>query len=192
MTTQICKHCRQEIEPGPDGRPISTLSGDDGGTYDICPDAPPRYENDVEPPHEAEVLNEAEVIARVTGSRGATVRHEHRDPVTGELVTDSVVTYGDVEPTPPTLTPEQQEAVEHLRTMATEAAKTDTKVCVWGGEKMLYLPFNRALVPGHIYSMGGIAEARISGSCEYHFDRAFQPGWVDAVTGEPGLTPAED
>jgi hypothetical protein len=38
-------------------------------------------------------MNEAEVIARATGSVGATVTHEHRDPVTGELVVDSVVTW---------------------------------------------------------------------------------------------------
>lgn len=37
--------------------------------------------------------NEAETIGRVTGSTGATVIHEHRDPETGELVTDSVQTW---------------------------------------------------------------------------------------------------
>lgn len=53
-TTATCQHCGQEIEPLPLVGWVSTLSGDDGGTYDICPDGRPRYENDVEPPHEPE------------------------------------------------------------------------------------------------------------------------------------------
>lgn len=36
---------------------------------------------------------EAEALARATGSVGATVIHEHRDPVTGELITDSIATW---------------------------------------------------------------------------------------------------
>lgn len=38
-------------------------------------------------------IGEAESLARVTGSVGATVVHEHRDATTGQLVTDSVDTY---------------------------------------------------------------------------------------------------
>ena len=90
--------------------------------------------------------------------------------------------------------PTQQDidaAVAHLRSMAEQAAGLDTKRCVWGGEPMLWLPFQRALVPGHVYSHTGRKEAKISGCCEYHFDRAFEPGWVDPVTGEPGMVPAE-
>lgn len=61
-----------------------------------------------------------------------------------------------------------------------------TKRCI-DGEYMVYLPYERALVPGHIYSEDGIREARISGSCEYHFDRMFDEDWTDPYTGEPGL-----
>lgn len=42
-------------------------------------------------PTEGEAL--ARIMARATGSTGATVRVEHRDPATGELVTDSVATW---------------------------------------------------------------------------------------------------
>lgn len=82
-------------------------------------------------------------------------------------------------------------AIAHLREMAERAAGADTKKCI-EGEPMLWLEFERALIPGHIYSYPGIDEAKISGCCEYHFDRMFQPGWTDIVTGEPGLMPAEE
>jgi hypothetical protein len=51
MATHTCKHCGAEIEAMPGVGWVDTLSGDDGGTYDICPAAPPAFENDVEPPH---------------------------------------------------------------------------------------------------------------------------------------------
>lgn len=86
---------------------------------------------------------------------------------------------------------QQESAVARLQEMAKEAEGGDHRRCV-NGEVMLYLPYHRALVPGHIYSESGIAEAKISGCCEYHFDRYFQPGWTDPVTGEPGLTPKEN
>ena len=41
------------------------------------------------------------------------------------------------------------------------------------GERVFYLPANRAGVEGHIYSKSGMDEFRISGSCEFHFDRMF-------------------
>jgi hypothetical protein len=37
--------------------------------------------------------NEAEIIARATGSIAATVTWERRDPTTGEIVVESVETY---------------------------------------------------------------------------------------------------
>jgi hypothetical protein len=50
-------------------------------------------------------MNEAQALATATGSVGATVTHEHRDPATGELVTDSVVTWNRPTPEPhPALT----------------------------------------------------------------------------------------
>jgi len=42
----------------------------------------------------------AEVYAKVTGSVGATYRVDHRDPVTGKIVVDSEVTYGQVKAVP--------------------------------------------------------------------------------------------
>jgi hypothetical protein len=76
-------------------------------------------------------------------------------------------------------------AVAQLREMADQAKDLDTKACIYG-EKMLYLPHERALIPGHIYSESGVDEARVSSCCEYHFDKMFEPGWVDIVTGEKG------
>lgn len=81
-------------------------------------------------------------------------------------------------------------ALEALRQLEAGAANADTKKCI-KGEPMLWLPYERALIPGHIYSESGLSEAKISGCCEYHFDRWFEPGWVDAITGEHGDTPAE-
>ena len=81
--------------------------------------------------------------------------------------------------------------IESLEAMRDEALMGDYKRCI-EGEPMLWLPHTRALMPGHIYSQAGAAEARISGSCEYHFDRWFKPGWTDPVTGEPGDTPSDD
>ena len=60
------------------------------------------------------------------------------------------------------------------------------------GEVMLFHEYDRALIPGHIYSEAGVREAKISGSCEYHFDRWFKEGWRDPITGEPGSMPAEE
>ena len=90
-----------------------------------------------------------------------------------------------------TLTEQEQVLVQRLGQMAEEASTLDTKRCI-EGEPMLWLPHDRALVPGHVYSEAGLDEAKISGCCEYHFDRMFEPGWTDPVTGEPGLTPEED
>lgn len=37
-----------------------------------------------------------------------------------------------------------------------------------------YLPYDHALIPGHVYSHEGLREMqRISGSCEWCFDKAF-------------------
>lgn len=91
----------------------------------------------------------------------------------------------------PELDEKGQAALEQLRKMAVSPEAAESKKCI-EGEPMLYVEYDRALIPGHIYSREGIAEARISGSCEYHFDRWFEPGWVDVVTGEQGKTPAED
>ena len=88
------------------------------------------------------------------------------------------------------LTPLERDMVARLLQMADQAKDLDTKKCV-EGEPMLWLPHDRALVPGHVYSEAGRDEASISGCCEYHYDRMFEPGWADPVTGEPGRTPEE-
>lgn len=80
---------------------------------------------------------------------------------------------------------DQDNAVAELRKMEEAAKSTDSKSCIHG-EKMLWLPYDRALIPGHIYSEDGMREARISGCCEYHFDKMFDEDWVDVLTGEPG------
>lgn len=84
-----------------------------------------------------------------------------------------------------------EETARLLRAMAKQAAKTNTMRCIINDEPMVFLAYGKAVVPGHIYSETGIAEARISRCCEYHFDRMFQPGWTDPLTGEPGDTEAE-
>jgi hypothetical protein len=50
---------------------------------------PPAYRASAE---RSRLANEAEILARVTGSVAATVTHERRLP-TGELIVESVVTY---------------------------------------------------------------------------------------------------
>lgn len=73
------------------------------------------------------------------------------------------------------ITREQEQAtLDRLRQMKEQAEQEEspTKKCV-EGEFMLFVEWERALMPGHIYSESGIAEARISGSCEYHFDKWF-------------------
>ena len=92
--------------------------------------------------------------------------------------------------TEPTLA-DYQRVADELNLMSVMAESLDTKRCV-EGEPMLWLPYHRAVVPGHIYSEKGIDEARMSGCCEYHFDRMFEPGWVDVITGEKGDMPDED
>ena len=81
----------------------------------------------------------------------------------------------------------EQLAMMHLEALI----RVDYKRCLWG-EPMLWLPCDRAVAPGHIYSEAGLREARISGSCEYHFDKMFKPGWTDIITKEAGQTPADD
>lgn len=43
-------------------------------------------------------MDMAEVMARVTGSVRVTAVTDHRDPVTGEIVVDSTVTYSKENP----------------------------------------------------------------------------------------------
>ena len=83
-----------------------------------------------------------------------------------------------------------QAVADRLNLMSVEAESLDVKRCL-KGEPMLWLECDRAVVPGHVYSQHGLAEARISGYCEYHFDRMFEPGWTDVLTGESGETPDE-
>lgn len=41
-------------------------------------------------------------------------------------------------------------------------------------EAVFYLPYHKALLPGHIYSEMGLREFKISHCCEYHFDEWFK------------------
>lgn len=69
---------------------------------------------------------------------------------------------------------------ERLGELREEAEHLFTKRCI-EGEPMVYIECDRAVGPGHIYSHKGIAEARISGVCEYHFDKWFDPDWTEAI-----------
>lgn len=42
--------------------------------------------------------------------------------------------------------------------------------CV-NGEKVFYVPADKAYAPGHIYSELGMDEYKISKCCEWHFDQ---------------------
>lgn len=66
-------------------------------------------------------------------------------------------------------------ARQQCQTMLDTANSDDTyqNVCV-AGEKVVFLDFPFALMPGHIYSEAGVDEFRISGCCEYHFDTWFK------------------
>jgi hypothetical protein len=70
-----------------------------------------------------------------------------------------------------TLVPED-EGVAHVRSLLEQAEEAGLKRCI-NGEAMAYWPYGWALLPGHIYSVAGVEEARISGYCEYHFDEMF-------------------
>ena len=41
------------------------------------------------------------------------------------------------------------------------------------GEKVIYLPDTQARGLGHVFSTDGLAELRMSGCCEFHFDKWF-------------------
>lgn len=45
--------------------------------------------------------------------------------------------------------------------------------CV-SGEYVFYYAYDKALLPGHIYSEIGMDEYKISKCCEYHFDEWFK------------------
>lgn len=66
----------------------------------------------------------------------------------------------------------EADVMEQVKIMATQASSAQTMKCLHG-EPVFYWPYTKGLVPGHIYSEAGIAEARISGCCEYHFDSMF-------------------
>jgi hypothetical protein len=46
--------------------------------------------------------------------------------------------------------------------------------CSVGGEVIFWLGAPRALLEGHVYSAAGRAEAKLSGCCEWHFDKIMQ------------------
>lgn len=46
--TATCQHCGSEIEQEGTVGWVDVTSGDDGGTYDICPDSPTRKHQPVE------------------------------------------------------------------------------------------------------------------------------------------------
>ena len=59
------------------------------------------------------------------------------------------------------------------RALAAYAAGEYGNLCL-EGEPVFYYPHDEALVPGHIYSLAGMDEYKISKACEYHFDKWFK------------------
>jgi hypothetical protein len=60
------------------------------------------------------------------------------------------------------------EKVHQWRDAANEAG-----VCSYGGERVYEQDAGFAEKPGHIYSEAGRKEYKISGCCEFHFDKLF-------------------
>lgn len=67
---------------------------------------------------------------------------------------------------------QEQALVERAAEMAAEAEANPAGRCI-EGEAVFWLAADHAVRPGHIYSEAGRAEFKISGSCEYHFDKWF-------------------
>jgi hypothetical protein len=80
---------------------------------------------------------------------------------------DEAVTYIDVPPPPPPAEEDVMAQALALALLATE--DTGNERCVQK-EAVFYLPYHKALLPGHIYSDAGLREFKISHCCEYHFD----------------------
>jgi hypothetical protein len=76
-------------------------------------------------------------------------------------------------PAPEPMTPEQYDELYMSRCKQTvEAAALDDEYqlrCI-NGEKVFFVEYHKALMPGHIYSRLGRKEFGISGCCEFHFD----------------------
>jgi hypothetical protein len=61
---------------------------------------------------------------------------------------------------------------ERLQDLVTKSEHYTLK-CIEGGEYVFYYGYEKALIPGHIYSEDGLNEYHISRCCEYHFDEMF-------------------
>jgi hypothetical protein len=80
-----------------------------------------------------------------------------------------------------------------MRTKAhVEADESNTEYCVFGTlsggvppHKIFFVQAPFALAEGHIYSLAGEAEYRISKSCEYCFDKEFGDDEEDDEWDEP-------
>lgn len=75
------------------------------------------------------------------------------------------------------------EDVQKMKERA-EADETYQNRCV-NGEKVFYVPTERAYAPGHIYSETGMDEYKISKCCEYHFDKWFSEDEEGLDEGDP-------
>lgn len=63
--------------------------------------------------------------------------------------------------------------LDQATAMAERAKTAETGTCTICEQKVFFLDHDVPLVAGHIYSEGGRAEFKISGSCEHCFDMAF-------------------
>jgi hypothetical protein len=85
----------------------------------------------------------------------------------------------------------EAEALKVAKDKANQALAMDHGRCVassFGGNDEMatphaffWMPWTHALIPGHIYSEAGRSEARITGFCEYCFDKVSS----DSDEGEP-------
>ena len=65
------------------------------------------------------------------------------------------------------------EIVERVVAMAGEHGTYDLR-CVRCGKPPVFIPYDHALVKGHTYSEEGLSELRLSGMCEYCFDKMYE------------------
>lgn len=77
---------------------------------------------------------------------------------------------------------EQGHTYEEVRDAA-QSADGGWSRCFIGKEVVFYYPDTEARDPGHIYSQDGLAEYKISQTCEYHFDQIARE-WEESYNGE--------
>jgi hypothetical protein len=83
---------------------------------------------------------------------------------------------------------QEQAALNQCREMLEKAKRGHRNACINCKEPFFWYEWERALIPGHVYSHSGREEVRISKVCEYCFDKMFggeheSPALYDEGTG---------